>query len=78
MRAVVVGCIELELHPCRGDLRPALQPTFEVCGERYEDCFARIDVCGFKGVREVGACGAVAVPEVVIEEVGTGFGGLVG
>jgi len=29
-------------------------------------------------VREVGAGGAVAVPEVVVEEVGAGLGGLIG
>jgi hypothetical protein len=77
MRAVVVGGLELELNPCRGNQRPALEPAFEGGRERDEDRFTRVDPRGFEGMSEVGSGGAVAVPEVVIEEVCAGFDGLV-
>lgn len=78
MSAMIITRLELKLNPRGGDQRPALESPLESRGERHEGGFLRGQRDGFERVREVGAGGAVAVPEVVVEEVGAGLGGFVG
>ena len=73
VRSVIVGSIELELHPRGGDLGSPLEAALEGCGEGDEERFRGLHTSGFERVREVCAGGAVAVPEIVVEEVGACF-----
>lgn len=70
VRGMIVGGIQLELGPCGWDEGAALHATFEGGGERDEMGRVGCQVHGCERVVEVRACGAVAVPVVVVEEVG--------
>lgn len=78
MRAMIITRLKLELDPRGGNQCPALEAALEGGGEGDENCLRWGQGSGFEGVREVGAGGANAVPEVVVEEVGACLGGLVG
>ena len=70
MGGVVAGGGDLEFGPRGGELGAALDAAFEGCGEADEEGAVGVDFDDGVRVVEVGACGAVAVPVVVVEGVG--------
>ena len=74
VRGMVIGSLALELDPGRRDDGPALDPALETRRQRDEMAGLGRQFDALERVIEVGPRGAVAVPVVVVEEVGARLG----